>query len=67
MGTNNCGHTDDVCVQDGDVSFDKGIFFAFGCVFSGKVATGLKARIMGLRDVFLNKNVCFFISLINGR
>jgi len=28
-------------------SSDKGRFFAFGRVFSGKVATGLKARIMG--------------------
>lgn len=26
---------------------DKGRFYAFGRVFSGKVATGLKARIMG--------------------
>merc|ERR1711977_344060 len=26
---------------------DKGIFYAFGRVFSGKVATGMKARIMG--------------------
>merc|ERR1711931_285322 len=28
-------------------SSDKGRFFAFGRVFSGKVSTGLKARIMG--------------------
>ena len=28
-------------------SSDKGRFFAFGRVFSGKVATGMKARIMG--------------------
>lgn len=28
-------------------SSDKGRFFAFGRVFSGKIATGLKARIMG--------------------
>ena len=26
---------------------DKGRFYAFGRVFSGKIATGLKARIMG--------------------
>ncbi len=26
---------------------DRGRFFAFGRVFSGRVATGLKARIMG--------------------
>uniref|UniRef100_A0A0A9EVV5 Cl2727_2b n=1 Tax=Arundo donax TaxID=35708 RepID=A0A0A9EVV5_ARUDO len=26
---------------------DKGRFYAFGCVFSGKVATGMKVRIMG--------------------
>ena len=33
-------------------SSDKGRFFAFGRVFSGKVATGLKVRIMGPRFVF---------------
>ena len=26
---------------------DKGRFYAFGRVFSGKIATGMKARIMG--------------------
>jgi elongation factor 2 len=44
-------------------SSDKGRFFAFGRVFSGKVATGLKARIMGpnfvpgKKDDLYNKSI----------
>merc|ERR1719193_986699 len=44
-------------------SSDKGRFFAFGRVFSGKVATGMKARIMGpnfvpgKKDDLYNKNI----------
>jgi len=34
---------------------DKGRFYAFGRVFSGKVATGMKARIMGPNFVFGKK------------
>jgi len=36
-------------------SADKGRFFAFGRVFSGKIATGLKARIMGPNFVYGKK------------
>merc|ERR1719369_1642626 len=44
-------------------SSDKGRFFAFGRVFSGKVATGMKARIMGpnfvpgKKEDLYNKNI----------
>jgi elongation factor 2 len=44
-------------------SSDKGRFFAFGRVFSGKVATGMKARIMGpnyvpgKKDDLYNKSI----------
>merc|ERR1712157_172155 len=44
-------------------SSDKGRFFAFGRVFSGKIATGLKARIMGpnfvpgKKEDLYNKNI----------
>merc|ERR1712142_1109340 len=44
-------------------SSDKGRFYAFGRVFSGKVATGMKARIMGpnfvpgKKDDLYNKNI----------
>ena len=34
---------------------DKGRFYAFGRVFSGKVATGMKARIMGPNFVYGKK------------
>lgn len=37
-------------------SSDKGRFYAFGRVFSGKIATGMKARIMGPNFVFGQKN-----------
>lgn len=36
-------------------SSDKGRFYAFGRVFSGKIATGMKARIMGPNFVFGQK------------
>merc|ERR1712038_875400 len=36
-------------------SSDKGRFYAFGRVFSGKIATGLKARIMGPNFVYGKK------------
>jgi len=44
-------------------SSDKGRFYAFGRVYSGKVATGMKARIMGpnfvpgKKDDLFNKNI----------
>merc|ERR1719193_673175 len=40
-------------------SSDKGRFFAFGRVFSGKVATGMKARIMGPNFVHGKKEDLF--------
>ncbi len=40
-------------------SSDKGRFFAFGRVFSGKIATGDKVRIMGANYVPGKKNDLF--------
>ena len=44
-------------------SSDKGRFFAFGRVFSGKIATGLKARIMGPNFVFGKKDDLYLKSI----
>merc|ERR550539_2309055 len=44
-------------------SSDKGRFFAFGRVFSGKVATGMKARIMGPNFVFGKKEDLYLKSI----
>jgi len=44
-------------------SSDKGRFFAFGRVFSGKVSTGLKARIMGPNFVPGKKDDLFLKSI----
>ena len=47
---------------------DKGRFYAFGRVFSGKVATGLKVRIMGpnyvpgKKEDLYNKNIQRFVN-----
>lgn len=48
---------------------DKGRFYAFGRVFSGKVATGLKVRIMGpnyvpgKKEDLYNKNIQRFVNI----
>merc|ERR1719461_1629402 len=44
-------------------SSDKGRFFAFGRVFSGKIATGLKARIMGPNFVVGKKEDLYLKSI----
>lgn len=44
-------------------SSDKGRFYAFGRVFSGKIATGMKARIMGPNFVFGKKEDLFLKSI----
>ena len=44
-------------------SSDKGRFFAFGRVFSGKIATGLKARIMGPNFTFGKKEDLYLKSI----
>ena len=43
---------------------DRGRFFAFGRVFSGKVATGQKTRIMGPNYVIGNFNIASFLGLL---
>ena len=48
---------------------DKGRFYAFGRVFSGKVATGLKVRIMGpnyvpgKKEDLYNKSIQRFVNI----
>lgn len=44
-------------------SSDKGRFFAFGRVFSGKIATGMKARIMGPKFVVGKKEDLYLKSI----
>ena len=44
-------------------SSDKGRFYAFGRVYSGKVSTGMKARIMGPNFVYGKKVSSSFLLL----
>merc|ERR1712042_198070 len=65
MGIKNCGPDGPLMMYVSKMvpSSDKGRFFAFGRVFSGKVATGMKARIMGpnfvpgKKDDLYNKSI----------
>merc|ERR1712096_479673 len=65
MGIKNCDSTAPLMMYISKMvpTSDKGRFFAFGRVFSGKVATGMKARIMGpnfvpgKKDDLYNKNI----------
>ena len=49
MGIKNCDSTAPLMMYISKMvpTSDKGRFYAFGRVFSGKIATGMKARIMG--------------------
>ena len=49
MGIKNCDATAPLMMYISKMvpTTDKGRFYAFGRVFSGKIATGMKARIMG--------------------
>merc|ERR1712071_672455 len=49
MGIKNCDSTAPLMMYVSKMvpTSDKGRFYAFGRVFSGKIATGMKARIMG--------------------
>jgi len=65
MGIKNCDPNGPLMMYVSKMvpSSDKGRFYAFGRVYSGKVATGMKARIMGpnfvpgKKDDLYNKNI----------
>jgi len=65
MGIKNCDPNGPLMMYVSKMvpSSDKGRFYAFGRVYSGKVATGMKARIMGpnfvpgKKDDLFNKNI----------